>query len=77
MILIEANILFFILSIPPFPLEDKAVFPKGVGIDLAHGSPPQSLRTSGYGPKAEHGRIAFQTHCDRRGFTPGTSPMTA
>lgn len=51
MILIEANILFSILSIHPYPLEDKAVFPKGVGRDLAHGSPPQILRTSGIGTK--------------------------
>lgn len=49
MILFEANILFSILSIHPFPPVDKAVYPKGVGrdLDLAHGSPPQSLRTSG------------------------------
>lgn len=51
MILIEANILFSILSIHPFPLEDKAVFPKGAGRDLARGSPPQSLRNSGAWPK--------------------------
>lgn len=44
MILIKANILFSILSIRPFPLEDKAVFPRRVGRDLARGSPPQSLQ---------------------------------
>lgn len=44
MILIKANIRFSILSIRAFLLEDKAVFSRRVGRDLARGSPPPSLR---------------------------------
>lgn len=40
----------FEASIHSFPLEHKAILPKGVGRDIARGEPPKSLRTAGAWP---------------------------